>query len=246
MKIEYKKNHAITYTEVDQEGKLDLISAFNLVQNMMTEYFDSFKSDNLRLKKNNNAIWVVTKTKMHFNKFPEWRDKVKAKCLTTSIKPIRIQLETEIEDKKGESLYVTKQEVCVIDLDTRKPRKISTVDFPDDMEVEESMFQKPYLRLKEEFEKDSYVHKQKIYSSDIDYSRHTNNVSYIKYIVNTLPCKFFEENKITDFEIHYINESKEGEVLAVYKKEKENSIEFLIMEDEREIARAKCIFEKKV
>ena len=48
MKVEYTKNHMVNYTEVNQEGKLDIISSFNLVQNVMTDYFESFKSDNIR------------------------------------------------------------------------------------------------------------------------------------------------------------------------------------------------------
>ena len=76
MKAEYSKKHLITYTEINQTGQLDLASSFNLVQDMMTEYFESFKSDNIRLTKNNNAIWVVTKTKIHFNKYPIWKDEV--------------------------------------------------------------------------------------------------------------------------------------------------------------------------
>lgn len=41
---------------------------------MVTEYFESFKSDNIILKNQNNAIWVVSKTKVHINKYPTWRD----------------------------------------------------------------------------------------------------------------------------------------------------------------------------
>lgn len=62
------------------------------------------------------------------------------------------------------------------------------------------------------------MYEQKVFSADIDYSRHTNNAVYVKYIANTLSCEFLDKNKITDFEIHYINESKEGQNLRVYKK----------------------------
>ena len=239
MKVEYTKNHSINYTEVNQEGKLDIISAFNLVQNVMTEYFESFKSDNIRLKANNNAIWVVTKAKMHFYKYPMWQDKISGIGRTTKVKPIRTEMETTFRDKNNELLFSTRQESCVIDLDTRKIRKVETVDYPKDMEVEEPIFKVPYQILKDEFSEDDYIYKQKVFSSDIDFSRHTNNVSYVRYIINTLPCKFFEENKITDIEIHYINETREGQILKIYKKVMENSILFLITDGEKEVIRAK-------
>ena len=244
MKIEYTKNHSITYTEVNQEGKLDIVSGFNLVQNMMTEYFESFKSDNIRLKAKNNAIWVVTKAKMHFYKYPMWRDEISGIGRTTKVKPIRTEMETTFKDKENKLLFSTRQETCVIDLDTRKIRKVETVDYPEDMEAEEPIFQDAYQVLKDDFSEEDYVYKQKVFSSDIDFSRHTNNVSYVKYIINTLPCKFFEDNKVTDIEIHYISETKEGQTLKIYKKEKENSVLFLITDEEKEVIRAKIDYIK--
>lgn len=38
--------------------------------------------------------------------------------------------------------------------------------------------------------------------------------------------------------MHYINESKEGQILRIYKKAREQEMEFLIKEKDREIARA--------
>ena len=82
------------------------------------------------------------------------------------------------------------------------------------------------------------MYEQKIYSSDIDFSKHTNNAVYVRFISNVLSCDFIDKNLITDFEIHYINESKEGQILKIYKKERNQEMEFLIKEKDREIARA--------
>lgn len=242
MKTEYIKKHNVNYTEVNSKGQLDIVSSFNLVQNMMTEYFESFKSDNIRLKKNNNAIWVVTKTKIHYNNYPNWKEQIYGKGDTTKVKPIRIEIETNFKNADNEILFVAKQECCVIDLDTRRIRKVDTVDYPSDMETSEEILKQPYEAFKSEFTDEDYVYTQKVFSSDIDYSNHTNNVSYVKFLMNTLPCKFFNENKISDFEIHYLNESKESEELRIYKKELSDSMEFLIKENEKEIVRAKMYY----
>lgn len=244
MIYEYKKKHRINYTEVDQNIFLGVEGAITLVQNMMTQYFKGFNSDNIVLKENYKAIWVVTKTKMHFNEFPKWNQLIDVECSTTKTKPIRIEQETVFKDKE-EVLFVAKQEICVIDLETRKIRKVSTVNYPEDMKIKDSVLKNPYLRLKDEFTEEDYSYKQKIRFSDIDFSRHTNNVMYVKYILNTLPVKFFDENRVTDFEIHYISESKEGQQLKIYKKEEGNIIKFLIKEGEREVVRA-CLKYKQV
>ena len=245
MKIDYKKEYQINYTEVDQNLKLSLVEAITLQQNMGTEYFESFKSDNVVLRNENNAVWVVTKTKIHFNKYPTWGDIIYGRTYTTKVKPIRVEMETTFKNKEKEILFSIKQESCVLDLKTRKIRKVDTVNYPTDMETEENVLQEPYLKLNEKFSEDDFVYEQKIFSTDIDYSRHTNNVAYVKYIINTLSCEFLDQKQITDFEIHYITESKEGHILRIYKKEKDNSIEFLIKEGEREIIRASLNYENK-
>lgn len=244
MKVEYKKEYKVSYTEVNQNLKLGLVEAMTLPQNMVTEYFECFKSDNIVLKNQNNAVWVVSKAKLHFNKYPNWRDVIYGRSYTTKVKPIRVEMETTFKNEEGEILFSAKQESCAIDLETRKIRKVETVNYPSDMETEENIIQEAYSKLNESFSEDNLIYEQKVFSTDIDYSRHTNNVMYVRYIANTLSCEFLDKNKITDFEIHYINESKEGQILKIYKIEKNGLIEFLIKEGEREIIRASLSYEQ--
>ena len=61
--------------------------------------------------------------------------------------------------------------------------------------------------------------------------------------MNALTNDYIESIKITDAEIHYLAESKEGQVLKIYKKDvEENTMRFLIKEGEREIIRASIRF----
>ena len=246
MKVEYEKILPVTYSDLGTNLEMDVVSSFNFVQNVMTEYFESFGSDNIVLKNNDKAIWVVTKSKIHIEKYPIWRDNRKGKCYTTKVKPIRSESQIIFKNENNDICFLAKQEYCVIDLETRKIKKISEITYPKDMEVEEEIFDKPYLKLNDEFEEDNYVYEQIVRASDIDYSKHTNNAIYIRYVLNSLPSEFFDKYAITDVEIHYINESKEGQKLKIYKKQNNNSIDFLIKEDNREIIRANIEFKEKI
>jgi len=242
MKYEYNKSYDIDYTELDSNAKLSLTSSVSLVQNMVTEYFESFKSDNLRIKLNNNALWVLTKTKLKFNILPTWRDKVFAEAYTTKNSAIRSESEILFSDNKNNLMFVAKQEYCVIDIDTRKIRKISSIDYPKDMEFGEEVYKETFSKIKEEFSDSNYIYKQKVYAPDIDFSHHTNNVIYVRYLLNTLSSEYLKDKEIDVFEIHYISESIEDDDLKIYKKEMENSVEFLIKENDREVVRAILIF----
>ncbi len=245
MNSEYKSKYEITYTELNHDIELGLTNAIELVQSILTDYFVTFGSDNETIKNKNNALWVLSKTKVHFNKSPKWRDFIDGKSYTIKIKPIRVEMETIFTNENDEYLFSAKQEICPIDIDTRKIRKIDTIEYPKDMETTPAFDKEPYSRLKEEFTEEDFVYEQKIYSPDIDFSRHTNNASYVRFIANVLSCDFLDKNQITDFEIHYINESVEGQILRIYKKDRENEMEFLIKEGDREIARAILKYKNK-
>lgn len=245
MENEYKRQFFIGYSNCDRKVNLSVLNSLFLIQDMMTEYFGFLKSDNIILKSENNAIWVLAKTKVHFNKYPKWRDLIEGTVFTTGIKPIRVETEAQFKDKDNNVLFYANQETCVIDLTDRKIRKINTVNYPTGVQIKEGINKEKYLRLNTEFTEADKVYEQKIHSTDIDFSYHTNNVSYVKYILNSLNSDFIDSHKITDFEVHYINESKEGQKLSIYKKIKDNEIEFLIKEENREIARANLKYIKE-
>lgn len=245
MENEYKRKFFIGYSNCDRKVNLSVLNSLYLIQDMMTEYFGFLKSDNIILKSENNAIWVLAKTKVHFNKYPKWRDLIEGTVFTTGIKPIRVETEAQFKDKDNNVLFYANQETCVIDLTDRKIRKINTVNYPTGVQIKEGINKEKYLRLNTEFTEADKVYEQKIHSTDIDFSYHTNNVSYVKYILNSLNSDFIDSHKITDFEIHYINESKEGQKLSIYKKIKDTEIEFLIKEENREIARANLKYIKE-
>lgn len=243
MKYDYKREFIISYTGLNNKAKFNLVYAIELTQNMMTEYFESFKSDNLRINKLNSAIWVLTKTKLKFFNTAGWLDKLQGIGYTTKNTPIRSYTETIFHNQNNKMVFLAKQEYAIIDLLTRKPRKINTINYPSDMEYGKTYNDMQFVKLNEEFEEKDFVYNQKIYYPDIDFSGHTNNVMYVKFLLNTLSSEFINERKLDEFEIHYIHESVEGDVLSVYKKELENGcIKFLIKNNENEIVRASLTY----
>lgn len=244
MENKYKRKFFIGYSNCDRKISLSLLDSFYLIQDMMTEYFGFLKSDNIILKRENNAIWVLTKTKVHFNNLPVWRDVVEGTVFTTNIRPIRVGTETQFKDKDNNILFYANQETCAIDLDDRKIKKISTVNYPKDIEIIEGVNKEKYLKLNDEFTIADKVSEQIVHSTDIDFSRHTNNVAYIRFILNSLGSEFLDNFKVTDFEINYINETKEGQKLDIYRKLRDTEADFLIKENEREIVRANLKYKR--
>ena len=242
MKYTCEKEFTLSYTGLDNNAELNTLYAIELAQNLMTEYFGTFKSDNLRLKKQDNALWVLSKTKVKFFNKAAWLDKLYAKGYTIKNTALRTYIESVFYNQDNKLVFVALQENAVIDLSTRKARKISSVSYPSDMEYETPIKELTFEKLMTEFSEDDFVYNQRTYYTDIDFSNHTNNAVYIRHILNTFPSKFFSEHSVDEFEIYYLHETMEGDLLSVYKKESESSAEFLIKSGDNEVVRAKLTF----
>ena len=66
----------------------------------------------------------------------------------------------------------------------------------------------------------------------------------MKFVLSTLPLEFVDTIDITDFEIHYIAESRYGDVLKIYRKISENNIAFQIVKNGNIVTRG-CVWYKR-
>ncbi len=239
MKNEYKNEYKVGYTTVDSNLNLSLLGCATIIQDMVTELFEYLETDNRRIKDENNAVWVLTKLKIHFEKYPIWKQNIQATSFITNKSKIRVQNNTKVEDETGSILFVAKQESCPLDLTSRRIRKIETIRFPLDLEIKKPILEEDFEKLNNDFRQENIVGTREVYYSDTDYSKHTNNVSYVRFIMNMINSEILNNNIITDFEISYINESKEGQLLDIYRKDYENKIDFLIKIEENELVRAR-------
>ena len=56
-------------------------------------------------------------------------------------------------------------------------------------------------------------------NSEYDLNHHVNNIKYADYIFNCFSVKVLEARKLKNFQIHYVKQSHEGDVLDFYRQE---------------------------
>ena len=246
MKVDCKNSFKMFYSNMGRGIKLEVHEAFNFAQNNATEYFKKFDGDNISVRIKDNAVWVVAKSKIHFYQDVSWLETIYGETYTTLVKPIRVETETKFTKENGDLVFVASHQHCPLNMDTRRIIKVDNITFPKDMEVEPSLISREYSKLNDSFDENDFVYEQKAFSQDIDYSNHVNNVAYVRLIMNSLTNDYIESIKITDVEIHYLAESKEGQTLRIYKRDvDDNQMHFLIKESDREIIKACIKYEKR-
>lgn len=240
MKYIYSRDYTITYSYVDRTGRLGILEFLNINQDMITSFCGYIGSDNPTIKAKNNAAWLYTRIKVKVNELPFWNTKTKAVAFVTSKSPIRMTVETNLFNENDELLVVARTEMCVIDLELRKIRKIDSVEFPSDLEVMDSNFEEGFSKMNDEFTSQDLIYSQKVFASDTDFTHHTNNVRYVKFIMNTFEESFYDEKKVKGFEIQYAKETRANDSLDVLRKEtSDTEYSFLIKTGDEAAVKAK-------
>jgi acyl-ACP thioesterase len=64
--------------------------------------------------------------------------------------------------------------------------------------------------------------------SDLDMNMHTNNVIYSRIIMDTFDTTYLSQNTLSEFQIDYINQSKEGDTISVSQKKVSDGFYYII------------------
>ena len=207
----------------DNAGKLGFVGAFNLFMDLATEHAKQIGvgGDVLREK---GCFWVVSKTRIRFKRHPKMTEEVTASTWPEKPKTIRYNRYYTIEDESS-VIAEGKNEWAILDMESGRPCKAADV-YPVDMEhLEDKVCTEPFLRMSTDFADCQELCKHRVASSDIDMSKHMNNVAYVRAVLSAFTCDKLREMNISEIEIHYRHQCYEGEVLSIRCRDAEDFVE---------------------
>ena len=75
-------------------------------------------------------------------------------------------------------------------------------------------------------------------------SRHMNNIEYIRLALNVFDDDFLQANEVAEIEVHYTGESREGQMLRVFRHDENDATFIAIQESERTVFEMKIKFQE--
>lgn len=211
----FQKQRTITSAYIDVSGNMGLAQTVLMVQDNITENFGSIKMDNFTVKEK-GGFWVVSKTKIKFLRRPYWRDKVVTTSFPTDNQLIRLNENTVITTVDGEPIIYAKQEMCCLSFDRHRPLRLSSVGFPAEG-FPQALMTDDFDRFNVKPEEYVEIYQQKVLPQHIDMSHHMNNIEYVKLALNVFSASDLELCIPSALEIHYLGESKEGQIMRVFR-----------------------------
>lgn len=232
-------------SQTDMNCEMGLMQTLSIVQDNMCDYFKDLKCDGPHLIPECGCFYVLTKTKIHMDECAKWGDVFNISTGLHDLSKIAVTVSSNLKNNNDKIFAKCYQELCAMDVSSRRLRMVGTTPFPTDLEMTGNR-DKVFEKFNIEYGESDLIDSIKIKSTNIDIYHHTNNVEYVRFMLATLDKEFFMQNKITDFEIHYSAESKYGDVLRIFKKEIGDEIFFeLRRENNKVTTKAKLKFTKR-
>ena len=192
--------------------------------------------DDFSLLEKDNAMWVITKTKVKINKLPFWNENITIRTWPMGAEGVRCNRCYQILEN-DEVMINGITEWVIIDATTRTLRKVESTSYPNDIDwIKEKSIEDKFRRFKDDFTEEDFVYQRLIRSGDIDVTHHTNNVTYVTMLLDTFSVRELESMMLTEIEISYLNETLEGETLSVYRKKTDDGYCFKIVKDNDKVA----------
>lgn len=236
------KNNELIFATTILSGQCDSLmrlrteAYFMTFQDVASRHATFLGIDDFSLLEKDNALWVVSKTKVKINELPRWNDEVTIRTWPMGAEGVRCNRCYQII-KDGKVCINAISEWVMIDATSRTLRKVETTSYPNDIDwIKEKSVEERFRRFKDDFADDDLVYKRLVRSGDIDVTHHTNNVTYITMLLDTFTVNELENMKLKDIEISYLNESLESETLSIYRKEKEDGFYFSIKKEDGKTA----------
>lgn len=233
------KNQKLSASMVASNESLSVIGAFQIIEDAVTEFMGSLKIDGITVKREYNAFWVFVKTRAKFFKKLGWGEDYSVCAFLSSMSLAKLYVDVEVCDNSGDRVFYARVELCILDIATQRIKKIASVG------VDESMLSPATAEItfgKSDSNGLSLIEQVKVRSTNIDHSHHTNNLEYIRFIMNTYSVAETEAKTVKEMEVIYASQSYENDVLDVLKAQSADRDFIVLQKDGKPVVKCEIVF----
>lgn len=213
--LPFEKEYRIHVYETGPDGKLNLYSLFNYMQDIASDHAVKlgFGRDDLM---RNNHFWVLSRMYAIINKWPLWEESIILKTWPNGTDKLFALRNYEVSYPDGRHIASGTSSWLILDRSTKKVQRPDAIlsQFYPDLHTDASPLRyATKINPAAENGVESKVFRIKV--SDLDVNLHTNNVRYLKWVSDTYKLDFILENYPQSAEINYLAESKFDEEMMI-------------------------------
>ncbi len=190
------------------------------------------------------TAWVLSRLSIEMKRFPAINENY---TLETWIEDYNTRFSTRnmaVLDSKGEVCGYVRTIWLVLDLEARRTANMEELNELRSLVLDRPCPIEPPTRVC--VENGEKIDSFKVRYSDIDLNRHVNSARYVEYLLNQYPFEWYDNNRITRFEIAYAHEARPGIDIDVYREmttDSDHSLE--LRHDGNTLCRSRIIFAQR-
>jgi medium-chain acyl-[acyl-carrier-protein] hydrolase len=207
------RNYNIHYYEVDIHKRVLITSIIDYLGDMAMYQSEMF-GVGIEYLKQNKMAWVLYKWDITMESYPLLNETIKVRTFAYSFRKFFAYRKHEIFDAKGNKIGYANSVWILINLDRRRPIRITKnmfetygIDETNNTPIEIEDI-KPLVSV--DCERSFQVR-----YSDIDTNMHVNNVKYAAWALETVPKEVVLNCELRNIKVTYIKETTYGETIKV-------------------------------
>lgn len=217
----YEEDLKIGIDDVEKNGCITNRAILRLLEDIGSYHSDKAGYGLLDIEKN-GISWILLDWKVHVLKRPKYGEKVLVRTWGRNPKKVTVARDYEILNKNNELCVIGTSKWALIDIQNKKPTRI-TQEVINKYEIEEkSVFEDIELdkvNVPNEFLTSStFIPTRR----NIDVNGHMHNSHYLELAYEALPEEVYKNRPYNNFRISYKKEIKLGDTITCYYNFKDN------------------------
>ena len=214
------------FRDADHDGLIGLRGCMRYFQDCHTHFMCAIEKGNDVIPERYGAAWIYTQYHVSINRKLGYEAPLLLRqWIQPYRRPLLLTLNTTIE-QNGEIVASGKIETCVFDLNRQIPRRLNSIEFPDNIAEEIIQDVPSFMGLDKSTEGMTERYQKTVRVSDLDKSRHMNNLRYIEMFQDAYGSDFWSEKEPHQMEIRFHSQCKEGEVISVSSRIDDMGVHF--------------------
>ena len=208
----YKKN---LHTESGVKNFIK--TAANAVEILASENAESLGYGR-ELLASHGGFWVISKIRFSVNEYPAENGELVGETWPLPPGKIKTERQYRIKNSNGEILLNGASEWCILSIAERRPMRMESDVFSGGHEyLQEKSGAGEFSRIRPSYTAEDFCYEREIIKEDIDINDHTNNKKYTEMVLNCFSDEYLNKKPILSYELHFLRETKVGDVISVYK-----------------------------
>lgn len=224
----YKESFTTYSCNCDAHSIAKLDWFFEIVQEVAAYHSSLLKCSITDLRKL-GLTWVISRENIEIKKYPKWREQVFVETWAEkSFRRVLVPRIIEAKNENNELLFRATTLWAIIDLKTKKP--IIPNDILDKFGFPPQALENKFYIHKREFFNDEYPIvgniKPSINYFDTDLNKHVNNISYLRWTLQSMPNSFRDKYVTKNIDVSWLKQTFiQDKVKLITSSENPNAFE---------------------